>query len=229
MIWSFKRKRHLDRSFNKCKSRLYYHGGQQQWNINIWDTYALVVSWSSVRILLTLSKIHNFYTKSVDFVQAYPSSDIKSSIFLKYLAGVVLNNNDGKLVLYPIKYLYGLKDAGRPWFEHLIDGLIHIGLAATSNDPCILIKGSDIIILYVDDCIIMLPTKAEADRIFDEIEQRGYKIIEEGTMEEYLGIMFDHNDDRSFCMSQPFFIEHIINSIPGMAEARSTETPAFPA
>ena len=98
---------------------------------------------------------------------------------------------------------------------------------ATSSDPCIFIKGSNIIILYVDDCIIMLLTKAEADRLFDELEQRGYTLTEEGTIEDYLGIMIDHNDNGSFCISQPFLIERIINSIPGMAEARSAKTPAF--
>jgi len=65
----------------------------------------------------------------------------------------------------------------------------------------------------------MLPTKAEADRLFDELEQRAYKVTEEGKTEEYLDIMIDHNENGLFRMSQPFLIEQIINSIPGMAEA----------
>ena len=90
MIWSFKRKRHPDGSLNKYKARLCCHGGQQQWGINYWDTYAPVVSWSSIRILMTIAKLHNMHTKSVDFVQAYPQAELKSTIFLRSPPGVEL-------------------------------------------------------------------------------------------------------------------------------------------
>lgn len=69
-------------SLRKHKARLCCHGGQQQWGLNHWDTYAPVVSWFSIRILLVLSKLHNLHTKSVAFVQAYPQAMIKSTIFL---------------------------------------------------------------------------------------------------------------------------------------------------
>jgi len=129
-------------------------------------------------------------------------------------------------VLKLLKNLYGSKDAGRTWLEHLTDGLISMGFVATSSDRCICIKGCNIIILYVDDCTVMSPTKSEPDRLFDSLEQRGYKLTNKVTMEEYLGIMIDHNDDGSFCMSQPFLIKRIINSIPGIAKARSAQNPA---
>ena len=226
MIWSFKRKRHPDGSFNKCKARLCCHGGQQQYGVNYWDTYAPVVSWSSVRILLTLAKLHNFHTTSIDFVQAYPQADVKNPIFLKVPAGVVLNDNNGKLVLRLMKNLYGLKDAGKTWFEHLTDGLTGMGFMSTSSDPCIFIKGSNIIILYVDDCVIMSRTKKGADDIYNELERRKYKLTKEGSMEEYLGIQIDHHKDDSFRMSQPFLVKRIIEFIPGMSESNGANSPA---
>ena len=226
MIWSFKRKRHPDGSFKKCKARLCCHGGQQQLGVNFWDTYSPVVSWSSVRILLTLAKLHNLHTQSVDFVQAYPQADIKYPIYLKVPAGVILNDNDGQLVLKLMKNLYGLKDAGRTWYEHLTDGLTSMGFIATSSDPCIFTKGSNVIILYVDDCVIISKTKEETDVIYKQLEQRKYKMTNEGTMEEYLGIQIDHHNNSDFRMSQPFLIERIVDFIPGMAESNSVKTPA---
>ena len=141
MIWSFKRKRHPDGTFNKCKARLCCHGGQQQWGVNYWDTYAPVVSWSSVRILLTIAKLHNLHTKSVDFVQAYPQAAIQSTIYLRPPAGVVLNDKNGEMVLKLLKNLYGLKDAGRTWFEHLSDGLSSMNFVPTASDPVYSPKG----------------------------------------------------------------------------------------
>ena len=67
----------------------------QQWGVNYWDTYAPVVSWSSVRILMTLAKLHNLHTKSVDFIKEYPQEKIKYDIYLHPPAGVELNNKNG--------------------------------------------------------------------------------------------------------------------------------------
>ena len=44
MIWPFKRKRKPDGTLDKHKERLCCHGGQQEWGITYWDTYAPVVS-----------------------------------------------------------------------------------------------------------------------------------------------------------------------------------------
>ena len=178
-----------------------------------------------MRILVILAKLHNLHTKSVDFIQAYPQAAIKSSIFLCPPDSVILNDKNGTLVLKLLNNLYGLKKAGRTWFEHLINELFSMIFVGTSNDPCIFTKGINIIILYVDDCIIMSRTKEESDRLFAELERRKYKLTEEGTMEEYLGILVTHNDDGSYLMSQPFLIERIIYSIPAMVDARSAESP----
>jgi hypothetical protein len=60
-IWSFKRKRFPDGSLNKHKARLCAHGGQQTWGLDYWDTYAPVVTWASVRLLLIVAKIHGLH------------------------------------------------------------------------------------------------------------------------------------------------------------------------
>ena len=57
-IWSFKRKRFPDGTLNKHKAQLCAHGGQQTWGQDYWDTYAPVVTWASVRLLLVVAKIH---------------------------------------------------------------------------------------------------------------------------------------------------------------------------
>eukprot|EP00957_Ditylum_brightwellii_P156184 11887801-Ditylum_brightwellii.AAC.3 len=44
LIWSFKRKSHVNGSLSKYKARLGCHGSQQQWGVNYYDTYAPVVS-----------------------------------------------------------------------------------------------------------------------------------------------------------------------------------------
>ena len=228
MIWSFKRKRNPDGTITKHKARLCCHGGQQQWGVNYWDTYAPVVTWSSIRIMMTLACLHNMHTKSVDFVQAYPQAKLKSTIYLKTPQGMELTNdeNEGETVLKLEKNLYGLKDAGRTWFEHLTDGLRDMGFRATESDPCIFVQRTNVIILYVDDCIILSKTKAEADKIFRELEGKGFSMTDEGSMEQYLGMKITREGTNSFRIRQPYLIERIIDSVPSIKNAKPSKTPS---
>ena len=43
-------------------------------DINYGETYAPVVQWMSVRIMLILAAIENVHNKSIEFVLAYPLS-----------------------------------------------------------------------------------------------------------------------------------------------------------
>ena len=169
------------------------------------------------------------HTKSVDFVQSYPQAKVKSTIYLKTPQGVELTTNgskdEGEMVLKLEKNLYGLKDAGRTWFEHLTDELTTMNFRPTENDPCIWIRGKSVIVLYVDDCIIITRTKTEADEIYQEIERKGFAMTDEGTMEQYLGIQITKSSDNTFKISQPYLIERIIQSVPSMKDARSAKTP----
>ena len=227
MIWSFKRKRKPDGTLDKHKARLCCHGGQQEWGITYWDTYAPVVSWSSVRILMTLANLHNLHTKAVDFIQAYPQAKIKAIIFLKTPPGVILESEGGQqTVLLLLKNLYGLKDAGLTWYEHLTSGLTAIGFVPTKSDPCVFIRGSNIILMYVDDCVIISTSEGEANEILQEIKNQGLKLTDEGTMETYLGIQIDKHENGGFTMSQPYLIDRIIGAIQGMKDAKISKSPA---
>ena len=118
---------------------------------------------------MTLSKFSNLHTKSVDFVQAYPQAEIKSVIYDFPLAGVVLTQEKGDMGLKLLKNLHGLKDSVLIWFQHLSRGLEAMGFTPATSDPCVFINGTNIIILYVDFCIIISRTKEQADKIFDEL------------------------------------------------------------
>ena len=227
MIWSFKRKRKPDGTLDKYKARLCCHGGQQEWGITYWDTYAPVVSWSSVRILMTLANLHKLHTRAVDFIQAYPQAKIKAVIFLKTPPGVTLETEGGReMVLLLLKNLYGLKDAGLTWYEHLTAGLTKIGFEPTKSDPCVYVRNTNIIIMYVDDCVIISKSEGEANAIMEEIKNQGLKLTDEGTMETYLGIQIKREENGDFTLSQPYLIDRIIGAIRGMEDAKMCKSPA---
>ena len=87
-IWSFKRKRFPDGRLNKHKARLCAHGGQQQWGVNYWETYAPVVNWISVRFLLIVSELAGLETQALDFVLAFPQAELDVPVFMEIPPGI---------------------------------------------------------------------------------------------------------------------------------------------
>jgi hypothetical protein len=74
-IWSMKRKRNIHtREILKHKARLTVHGGQQEHGVHYWETYAPVVNWFSVCLLLAQAIVHKWHTRQVDFVLAFPQA-----------------------------------------------------------------------------------------------------------------------------------------------------------
>ena len=61
----------------KYKVRLNAYGGQQVYGIHYWDTYAPVVTWFAICLMLTLVLLHRWSTLMVDFVLAYPQADVE--------------------------------------------------------------------------------------------------------------------------------------------------------
>lgn len=61
--WAFKKKHNPDREFKKPKARFCVRGDQQIYRIDVFETYAPVVSWIMVRILMLLSLVLGLATQ----------------------------------------------------------------------------------------------------------------------------------------------------------------------
>lgn len=156
VVWSFKRKQSPDGRILKHKARLCAHGGMQTWGVNYWETYAPVVNWMSVRMLMILSIINDLETRSIDFVLAFPQAPLEVDIFMEPPFGFDIDGKKG-FILKLNKNLYGLKNASQNFWNLLKDGLQARGYQQQSeSDPCVFI-GKDCVILtyHVDDCILL--------------------------------------------------------------------------
>jgi hypothetical protein len=64
------------------KARICANGKQQEFGRNYWETYAPVASWSTIRLMLTLSSILGLQSRQVDYTQAFPQAELKDPVFL---------------------------------------------------------------------------------------------------------------------------------------------------
>jgi hypothetical protein len=225
-IWSFKRKRYPDGTLNKHKARLCAHGGMQTWGQNYWETYAPVVNWASVRILLAVAKIHGLPSKSIDFVLAFPQADLEVPVYMELPLGFDAPHNESRklYVLRLNKSLYGLKQAGYNWFAKLSNGLEDRGFVPSSVDPCVFFGKGCIVLTYVDDCIIVADSMNRIDALLVSLHggDEHFVLQDEGSIDKYLGVNIQQIDKDSFELTQPFLIERI-TSFLGIADGKTNE------
>ena len=74
--WTFRVKRFTDGSIRKLKARFCARGDRQIENVDFFDTWAPVVSWNTVRLMLVLSCLCNLKSKQVDYTAAFVHADI---------------------------------------------------------------------------------------------------------------------------------------------------------
>src|SRR6056300_496482 len=91
-VWSFKRKRDPFGNITKYKARLCCHGGQTIKGIHYDETFSPVVSWSTVRLMLVLSIIHNWHARQIDFVLAFPQAKVRKDIYMNIPEKFVVQN-----------------------------------------------------------------------------------------------------------------------------------------
>ena len=69
--WAFKTKRFPDGSVRKYKARICVQGNQQQHGYNFFNTYAPVVSWNTVFLLLILTAALGLSTRQVNYTLTF--------------------------------------------------------------------------------------------------------------------------------------------------------------
>ena len=90
-VWQMRRKRDAATgAIKKYKARLTIDGSRMMKGLHYDMTYSPVASWNSVRMLLTLTALHGWHTKQIDFMQAFAQAPIEKTMYMRIPAGVTL-------------------------------------------------------------------------------------------------------------------------------------------
>jgi hypothetical protein len=149
LLWSHCHKWHPTVQLLKHKSLLFVDGSQQLLGRDYWDTYAPVVQWLTICLVLLLATILNLKSHQVDYTHAFPQAELSDPVFMHLPQGWHISqdgslqpHNDPKYngTSHFIKLkcnLYGCKQATRNWFQHLNQGILAKGFTQSKVDPCL--------------------------------------------------------------------------------------------
>jgi Reverse transcriptase (RNA-dependent DNA polymerase) len=195
--------------------------------VNYWETYAPVVTWAAIRIVLVLVLMYKWSTVQIDFVLAYPQADVECDIYMKISRDFEIEGKTRRShVLKLIKNLYGQKQAGRVWNQHLHKNLLDLGWKQSKADDCLYYKNQVMFAVYVDDGIFVSP---DDNQLAEELKvlQENFKVSVEGTLSDYVGVNIERTEDNKIHMSQPNIIRSILKELNFTDDTKSQSTPAY--
>jgi hypothetical protein len=222
--WVFKRKRSPDENLKSHKWRTAARGDLEQ---GVFQTFAPVVAWNTVRFFLILSLVFDWHTCcSIDFSSAFVQAALEKSVWLHAPRGFQ-SKNEGKTILRLNKSVCGLLVAPKLWHEHLLfKALNEDGFIASKFDPCLHFKKNMMLVVCVDDVEIAAKRKEDVDEMVTRIKKKGFELTHKGSFLEFLGIKFEKNaDNGSINMTQKSLIDKIIETT-GMTDCNPNWTPA---
>ena len=219
--WAFKCKRFPDGAVKKLKARFCVMGNRQIDGVDVFDTYAPVVSWTTVRLLLILTCVLGLATTQVDYTAAFVQAKIDEDVYVAMPRGKI---KPGK-VLKLQRSLYGLKQSPKNFFDHLKERLEYCGFEQSNSDPCLFVKPNCICLTYVDDCLFFAPHQEDIDATLERLKGADLDFNVESDVAGFLGVLLTELDDGKIELTQTGLTDRIITSM-GLDDANPKESPA---
>ena len=227
--WAFKIKRFPSGLVRKLKARLCVRGDLEIENVHFWETFAPVVNWTTVRLLLLLSAQLELETLQVDYTAAFVHAEVDTppgyeqmSAKEKYRASQFAEmprgfSEPGK-VLRLRKNLYGKKSAPRLWFHHLKARLEspECGFKQMIDvDPCLFISKKVICLVYVDDTLLYARNREDIDEVIHNLRHVHKMTLEaEDSVAGFLGVHIERNTTTGeVTLTQKGLIERIVEAL----------------
>jgi hypothetical protein len=230
--WVFKLKRNPDQSIKKYKARLVARGFTQRPGLDFDETYAPVVKFTTLRVMLAIACQMDMEIHQMDVVTAFLNSKVDAEIYMK-----LMMDGEEKLVKLN-KSIYGLKQAPRLWNQTIDTFLRTLGFIPSSYDSAFYVrygaKGQldAMISLYVDDLTICTHDMEEMLHIKEGLRQR-FHMEDMGELSYILGLEVQRDrTKRSLTLSQGKYIDDIIrrfklDSAPGISTPLDAKKTLF--
>ena len=101
--------------------------------INFNKLFSPVVYFESVRLILALSALEDYYCTSVDVKNAYLYGKLDEKIYMKQPEGFIARGQENKVICLQ-HALYGLKQAGLAWWKELNSSMNELGFKHLVSD-----------------------------------------------------------------------------------------------
>jgi Reverse transcriptase (RNA-dependent DNA polymerase) len=158
---------------------------------------------------------------------AYPQAPVECELYMKIPKGFTIEGVTSKThALKILKNLYGQKQAGRVWNQHLHENILKLGWKQSTADDCVYYKKNVIFCVYVEDGILFSKFDEEIQECIAELQDT-FNISIEGDVSDYVGVNIERQKDGTIHMTQPQLINSILKELNFLETTKPAKTPAF--
>jgi hypothetical protein len=223
--WVFKVKRGPDGEIAKHKARVVAKGYTQIEGLDYDETFAPVVKFTTIRVLLAISAHLDLEIHQVDIKTAFLNGELKEEIYLKPPPGTDIHKS---LVWRLLKPLYGLKQAGRQWYQKVHAKFTAIGFTRLEADHSVFRKGKGdqliLVAVYVDDMLLFCKLISVIISFKEELAL-SFPTTDLGEARWILNMEITRDRNaRTITLSQERYIETILDR-HGMSSCHPVATP----
>jgi hypothetical protein len=212
-VWAMQRKQALTKGrVTKHKARLNIHGGKQKFGTNYYKTYAPVVTWFAIQLLIVFGILFNWALWQVNFVMAYPQAPIEMDMYMELPTGIHTKHGNSKdYVLKLLANIYRQKQAGCVWNSYLVTKLWEINFKQSLIDDCVFYRDDKIFMVYVNDGIFLGPSDQQLHDIINELCNLKLYIEDQGHPADYVGVSIKKLNNGVIKLTQRALIDSIIS------------------
>ena len=138
----------------RVKARYIAKGFEKVYGVDLFETWAPVGRYATLRALLSICVVWDLETKHIDIKCAFLNGVLHQDV---YIVQPPMFHDGTRRVWKLKKALYGLKQAAREWHKALVELLSEIGFNRCHSDPALFVSrvGTCFIFLWVDDLLII--------------------------------------------------------------------------
>ena len=222
-VWAFRRKRFPDGAIRKLKARICARGFEQIEGVDYFETFAPVVQWMTVRVVLIMTILLHLENKQIDYTAAFLQAPIDHDVYVEMPKLFAVKGKVWKLK----RAIYGLKDAPRAYFIHTKNKLEELGFRQSDADPCLFISPTVICLIYVDDALFVYKSPEEVNILTKRMKEIGMLFEEESDVAGYLGVLLDRDPDNdTITLRQSGLAQRIVEALHLDDDTPPTKTPA---
>ena len=210
--WIFKIKRKFDGGV-RYKARLVAKGFTQKHGVDYKETFAPVVKYKSLRLLLAIANERSMVCHQMDVTTAFLNGDIDHEVWVQPPEGLLKPGQEG-MAWKLNKALYGLKQAPRCWNLKIHNFLVSEGFKRNVSDQATYTKGIGfkqvILALYVDDMLILSEDINEVLRTKDALSNT-FEMVDLGEVSQVLGMRVRRDMTRGWLtIDQEHYAEEVL-------------------
>jgi len=225
--WVYKIKHHADGSIERFKARLVAKGYTQIEGLDYFDTYSPVAKLTTVRLVIALTSIHHWFIHQLDVNNVFLHGELQEDVHMQLPPGIKASKPNQVCKL--MKYLYGLKQASRKWYERLTALLLAQGYKHANSDHSLFTKSSSdtftLLLVYVDDIILAGNSMSEFTTI-KSILHVSFKIKDLGQLKYFLGLEVTHSQQGISLCQRKYCLDLLNDS--GLTYSKPVSTPSDP-